>query len=72
MTSEQKQAKLEVLKEAIFRICPVCKEEATSGKRTVEGTMERLHHRLADNEVANCPASPLHRMMVEINLQETD
>lgn len=71
-TSGQDQAKLEVLKEGIVRMCPTCREDARSGKSTLQRSMERRYHMLADNKVADCPASPLHLMTDEISRQETD
>ena len=71
-TSEQEQAKLEVLKKGVVRMCPTCKEEARSGKSTLQRSMERRYHMLADNKVPNCPASALHLMIDEISRQETD
>ncbi len=72
MTSEQKQAVLEALKEAITRICQRCKDEGKSGKKTLQGAGKRVHHRLASNEIVDCKASPLHLMVLEISQQETD
>jgi len=72
MTSEQKEAKLEVLREAIIRICPNCKDEAQSGQKTLGGSPDKLYHRLPGDEITVCKAGPLHWMMVEIDRQGTD
>ena len=72
MTSEEKQAKLEVLGEAIIRVCPNCKDEAQSGQKTLRGSPDKLYHMLPGGEITVCKAIPLHLMMVEIGRQGTD
>lgn len=72
MTREQKRAKLEVLREASMRICPDCREDAESGRKTLRGSTDKIYHMRPGNEVANCRASVLHLMMLEIGQQATD
>jgi hypothetical protein len=72
VTSEQKQAKLEALREAIIRICPNCKDDAQSGRKTLRGSPDKLYHMLPGDEITVCKAGPLHLMMLEISQQATD
>ncbi len=71
MTSEEKRVALEVLAEAVSRLCQRCKEDALSGTKTLRGAGKKFHHRLANNEIVDCKASPLHSMVLEISQRDT-